>query len=142
MFWYGLVYRLTLNGLGIYTTWTIVASLINFTSALVFYGEVDQKTACLVSLSLLVVFHVSWFILENFVFDFYARYILTPYIVVIWASNGIRAKKWGDPNVPDEVNNFVLSILIIASITLLVRLAIVLYRVVKKPLTRVEYELK
>ena len=26
-----------------------------------------------------------------------ARYILTPYLVVIWAVNGIRAKKITDP---------------------------------------------
>ena len=64
------------------------------------------------------------------------RYILTPYLVVIWASNGIRAKNMDDPNVPQDVKNYVVAILVIAIITLLVRLAIVIYRGVKKPLTK------
>jgi len=136
LFWYGLVYRLILNGLGLYTTWTIIASLINLATALTYYGEVDQKSACLTSLSLLVIIHVSWFVIENFFVDFYARYLLTPYLVVIWAANGIRVKKSADPNVPEVINQFVLAILIIAVITLIVRLAIVVYRIVKKPLAK------
>jgi hypothetical protein len=32
-----------------------------------------MKDASLASLSLLVIFHTTWFILENFVFDRYAR---------------------------------------------------------------------
>lgn len=61
---------------------------------------------------------------------------MTPYLVVIWASNGIRAKNMDDPNVPQDVKNYVVAILVIAIITLLVRLAIVIYRGVKKPLTK------
>jgi len=137
MFWYGLGYRLTLNGLGMYTTWCVVASLINLTTALVYQGEVDQRSACLASLSLLVIIHVSWFIVENFLVDFYARYLLTPYLVIIWASNGIRAKKYGDDEVPQDVQNYVLAILIIATITFVVRIVLVVYRVIKKPLTRI-----
>ena len=64
------------------------------------------------------------------------RYILTPYLVVIWASNGIRARKMDDPNVPQDVKDFVLAILVIAVITFVVRLVIVIYRGVKKPLTK------
>jgi len=83
-----------------------------------------------------VIFHCTWFVIENFVVDFYARYILTPYLVVIWASNGIRARKMDDPNVPQDVKDFVLAILVIAVITFVVRLVIVIYRGVKKPLTK------
>jgi len=136
LFWWGVVYRVILNGLGIYTTWTVIASLVNLTTALVYAGEVDQRGACLAALSLLVIFHCTWFVIENFVVDFYARYILTPYLVVIWASNGIRAKKMDDPDVPQDVKNYVLAILVIAVITFVVRLVIVIYRGVKKPLTK------
>ena len=41
-----------------------------------------------------------------------------------------------DPNVPQDVKDFVLAILVIAVITFLVRLVIVIYREVKKPLTK------
>ena len=40
LFWWGVVYRVILNGLGIYTTWTVIASLVNLTTALVYAGEV------------------------------------------------------------------------------------------------------
>ena len=40
LFWWGVAYRFILNGLGIYTTWTVIASLVNLTTALVYYGEV------------------------------------------------------------------------------------------------------
>jgi len=136
LFWWGIAYRVILNGLGIYTTWTIIASLINMTTALVYAGEVDQREACLAALSLLVIFHCTWFVIENFVVDFYARYILTPYLVVIWASNGIRIKKMDDPLVPQDIKNYVLAILIIAILTFVARLALVIYRVIKKPITK------
>ena len=64
------------------------------------------------------------------------RFILTPYLVVIWASNGIRAKKMDDPDVPQDVKNFVLAVLIIAILTFVARIAIVMYRVARKPLSK------
>jgi hypothetical protein len=36
---------------------------------------------------------------------FVPRWILTPYLVVIWAANGIRAKKSSDPMVPQVVSS-------------------------------------
>ena len=64
------------------------------------------------------------------------RFILTQYLVVIWAINGVRAKKMDDENVPQEIKDFVLAILIIAVITFVVRVAIVIYRYVKKPMNK------
>ena len=70
------------------------------------------------------------------------RYILTQYLVVIWAANGIRSKinmkKTDDEfeKVPQDVENFVLAILVIAVLTFLVRIGIVVYRVIRKPLTK------
>jgi len=136
LFWWGVGYRVILNGLGIYTTWTIIASLVNLTTALVYAGQVDPREAALAALSLLVIIHCTWFVIENWLVDFYARYLLTPYLVVIWAANGIRVKKMDDPNVPQDVKDFVLAILIIAVLTFMVRLSLVIYRIVKKPLTK------
>ena len=90
LFWWGVAYRTVLNGMGmylllllllllssgIYTTWTVIASLINLTTALVYAGGLDQTNCCLAALSLLVIFHVTWFVLENFVFDKYARFVV------------------------------------------------------------------
>jgi len=129
-------YRFVVNGLAIYTTWTTIASLINIGTALVYVGGVSNKDASLAMLSLLVIIHCTWFVLENFVFDKYVRFILTQYLVVIWAINGVRAKKMDDENVPQEIKDFVLAILIIAAITFVVRVAIVIYRYVKKPMNK------
>ena len=73
LFWWGAIYRFILNGWAIYTTWTVIASLINLATALTYSGGVDQRAACLASLSLLVIIHCTWFALENFVFDRYVR---------------------------------------------------------------------
>ena len=68
------------------------------------------------------------------------RYILTQYLVVIWAANGIRSeimtKKKDGQDVPKNIENFVLAILVIAIITFIVRIGIVIYRVIKKPLAK------
>ncbi|XP_023326464.1 uncharacterized protein LOC111699920 isoform X2 [Eurytemora carolleeae] len=79
MFIWGILYRFMMNGFAVYATWTVIASLLNFTIALVYAGDTDLKATSLAALSLLVIFHVTWFILENFVFDKYVRYLLTPY---------------------------------------------------------------
>ena len=55
-------------------------------------------------------------------------------MVIIWGVNAIRAKKMSDPDVPDEIKDFILSILVIASLTLAVRLALIVYRMIKRPL--------
>lgn len=137
--WWLVFYRFVLNGLGVYTTWTVIASLLNLNTAVVYAGNGgDQKVGSLVSLSLLVIIHVTYFIIENFRVDYYARYILTPYLVVIWASNGIWQKKKDDPAVPNDIKQFVLAIIIIASLTFLVRVVIVTYRYFKKPLKGVD----
>lgn len=139
LFWWGVFYKFALNGLGIYTTWTVIASLLNLNTAIVYAGgKGDPKVASLVALSLLVIIHITWFIIENFRVDFYARSILTPYLVVIWASNGIWQKKKDDPEVPQEIKQFVFAILIIASITFVVRVAIVTFRNFKKPLKGID----
>ena len=62
------------------------------------------------------------------------RFVLTPYLVIIWAVNAIRAKKMNDPEVPQEIKDFVLAILVIASLTFVVRIVLVIYRQIEKPL--------
>jgi len=136
LFWWGTACRIVLNGLGIYTTWTVIASLINLTVVIVYPAQVDAATACIISLTLLVIIHTTWFVLENFFLDKFVRYLLTPYLVVIWASIGIYSKKSDDPTVPQEIINYVLAIIIIASLTLVIRLGIIIYRVLRKPLVK------
>ena len=63
------------------------------------------------------------------------RWILTPYMVVVWASAAIYDKKRtrGEHSIiPGDIEAYVLSILVIAAITLVIRIGIVTYRSVKK----------
>ena len=74
-----------LNGFALYTTWTVVASLINMVQAWNYYDPLPllmfsearerMKTSCLVTLSILVLIHVTYFIIENMVFDRICRYV-------------------------------------------------------------------
>jgi len=128
MFLWGTIYRVMMNGFGVYTTWTVIATLINVTIALVYKGEMDMTTTCMASLSLLVLAHSVWFVLENTVLDKYVRFLLTPYLVVIWAVNGIRVAIQEKGDIPAKLESFVVIILVVAVITLVVRVVLVLYK--------------
>merc|ERR1719239_1440715 len=101
-----------------------------------------MKTSCLVALSLLVVLHTAYFCIENLVFDKIYRYILTPYLVVIWAASAVYNKKAGTGEVGtnpvgegmEEINNFALAIIIIAVITFVLRTILVVVRTLKNPI--------
>ena len=76
LFSWGIVYRFALNGFAFYTTWTIIASLINLVQAWNYTDPANlleardrMKTSCLVTLSFLVVIHVTYFCIENFACD-------------------------------------------------------------------------
>ena len=102
------------------------------------------------ALTLLVAAHVTYFIFENFVFEkslryatvifaklfqnyiFIIRWVLTPYLVVIWASSAVYDKKHDDPSVPKGIIDFTLAIIIIACITFVVRIVLVAFRSLKK----------
>ena len=68
-----------LNGFALYTTWTVIASLINMVQAWNYYDPLPllmfsearerMKDSCLVALSLLVVLHTAYFCIENLLFD-------------------------------------------------------------------------
>ena len=64
------------------------------------------------------------------------RYILTQYLVVIWAVNGIRAKKMDDDAVPQDIKDFIIAILVIAVLTFVVRVVLVIYKCIRKPLNK------
>ena len=89
-----IVYRILLNGFALYTTWCVIASLINLNQAIVFVPVEMVKVlevwspapgfylrymdlmmdGSKAALSLLLVLHVAWFILENFVYDHICRW--------------------------------------------------------------------
>ena len=71
---------LPMNGQGIYTTWTIIASLLNFGHALRYEAKYEMEYVSHVCLGLLIAVIIIYFILENLVLDNYIRLLLTPYL--------------------------------------------------------------
>lgn len=73
-------YVFVMNGMGIYTTWTVIASLLNLAHALRYVSEVSMKDTSNVSLSLLLVLSVIYFLFENTTLDKKLRFLFTPYL--------------------------------------------------------------
>ena len=79
--------RIILNGFAIYTTWTVIASLINLVQAISYVpnsgpilngdevmNSFDRnKQGSYAALSLLFIFHVTYFVIENVFFDSICR---------------------------------------------------------------------
>ena len=68
----------------------------------------------------------------KYLYIIFSRWILTPYLVVIWASSAIYDKKKDVAGIPDGIINYVLAIIIIAVITLVVRLGLIGFRTFHK----------
>merc|ERR1719348_489822 len=154
---YKIIDRIILNGYCLYTMWTVIASLINQLQAVIYismkaFAEIDEpwdkenyidwmNYGAYTALTLLVAAHVTYFIFENFVFEKLLRWVLTPYLVVIWASSAVYDKRHIDIEIddivikyeaPKGIVDFTLAIIIIACITFVVRIALVAYRSLKK----------
>lgn len=137
-----LTWILPINGLFLYATWTTIASLVNLAAALEYSGTtsvagVDSGT---IALSLLLVTLLVYFILENTVLDRFLRYVLSVYPVVIWALIGVLAKQWGNEDEEERNSRFTLGLLIIAILTLIVRISLVILFTIFRPLKRRTYE--
>ncbi|CAH1777438.1 unnamed protein product, partial [Owenia fusiformis] len=124
------------NGLGMYATWCTIATLLNFATTLVFWANVSNAMASTISLAILAGELLLWAILDNFVLDKFTRYLITPYIVVVFALVGVIVKNWN----PDTRNSIMNAVLLgVASAFLLIKIIMVIYRHRRNP---VDYENK
>ncbi|XP_033118492.1 uncharacterized protein LOC117118105 [Anneissia japonica] len=76
------------NGIAMYTTWTLVATLINGAVVLKYEAMVDGELASTIMYIVIILVATLYFSLDMSVWEKYTRYTLTPYIVVIVASLG------------------------------------------------------
>ncbi|KAM9845271.1 uncharacterized protein ACBR49_012010 [Aulostomus maculatus] len=120
------------NGLALYTTWTAIASLINFCLVLHLWG-VERSIAATACLCILFAELVGWFILEQWALDRYVRNILTVYPVVIVALLGNVLKHF-NPDDPRPNTIFMVILLVLACVLLVVRLCYVIWRNKWRPL--------
>ena len=112
------------NGLLFYATWTTVATLINVAVVIAYRGNASTLTASIVSISLLAVLAVVWFLLESFAFQGYTDYTFSAYITLIIANTGAyAANNKADGN--DIIKWFAFSLIILSAIFLVARLVII-----------------
>ena len=104
------------------TTKTI-ASLINLTAAVQYDADYNGSSAAYIALSLLTATVITYFILENTVFDRYLRYAFAVYPVVIWALSAVLAKKW---RYPTGVNIFIMVLVIFTTVLSIVRIVLLI----------------
>ncbi|XP_038067348.1 uncharacterized protein LOC119737231 [Patiria miniata] len=119
------------NGMALYATWVTIATLLNFAIVLSYWGGMDQSDASTVSLSVLLVEVLVYFALENIFFDKYLRYTYTVWMVVIFALTGSLAKNYtaGKRN-----SIFSLVLICLAAALFLVKIALSVWRALKRPL--------
>ncbi|XP_040922246.1 uncharacterized protein LOC121200807 [Toxotes jaculatrix] len=120
------------NGVAVYATWTTIASLVNLAIVLNYNANMSQTDAATVSLSILTVVLLVWFVLENSVLDKHVRFILSIYPVVIWALTGVFMKNY-NAAAPTRNNIFIVSLLAIACVVFVGRVFLVIWRQIKKP---------
>nr|XP_046227984.1 uncharacterized protein si:ch211-161h7.5 [Scatophagus argus] len=121
------------NGVAIYATWTTIASLVNLTIVLISNANMSQTDAATLTLSILTVVLLVWFVLENSVLDKHVRYILIIYPVVIWTLTGIFTKNY-DTAAPTRNNIFTAALLAAACALFVARVVLVIWRNIKNPL--------
>ncbi|CAH1775607.1 unnamed protein product [Owenia fusiformis] len=119
------------NGLGIYAAWTTIATLLNFAMVLTYYAGMSQDTACTISLGVLAMELIIYFVTDNFLFDKYLRYTIVPYIVVIVALIGSIAKNW---DVTKRNSIFTAALLGTAGLCFLVKIVLVIWRSRTRPI--------
>ncbi|XP_063062336.1 uncharacterized protein si:ch211-161h7.5 [Engraulis encrasicolus] len=124
---------LVLNGIGVYTAWTTIATLINMTIIMDYNGGLTSLDAGTVSLSILSVEVLLWFVLENTILDKHVRYLLTIYPVVIVALTGNMTKNF-NPEAPSRNGIFIAVLLALACSLFLVRVVLVIWRHLKRPI--------
>lgn len=119
---------------GTYTAWTLIASCISLTTELRYGGAaLNLESASLIGLSLLLVMVVIWFVLENTVLDRYVRFLITPYLVVIWACIATVTEHRQTAEVPEVIQWYVIGILIVAIVLAVLRAGLIAFRQIKMP---------
>ncbi|XP_078487676.1 uncharacterized protein LOC100186076 [Ciona intestinalis] len=131
------------NGLSTFATWLTVATLLNLADVILYQdsfgvtpavqrGLISIQNGSTVALILLLAIIIAWFILDNFIWDKFTRFIFTPYAVLILALSGIIAKL--RPVTQSNPQNLIIASveLGIVLIALLAKISLVTYRCVTR----------
>ncbi|XP_013868745.1 uncharacterized protein LOC106520954 [Austrofundulus limnaeus] len=119
------------NGVAVYATWGTLSTLLNLTIFMQHQTETPRCNCAMLSMLLLLMELLVWFLLENFYLDKQVRYIVTIYPVVILWLSGVLSNS-GSPE--SHMFIFAASILGTSCILFVARLVLVTWRHYKQPL--------
>ncbi|KAK7092766.1 uncharacterized protein [Littorina saxatilis] len=115
------------NGLGVYCTWTTIATLLNLAMVIAYTkgSNISAAAASTVALGVLS-FLIALFVLADLLFlDRYSRYTVTPYLVVIVALVGSLTNNWDS----EKVNSIFTAVLLgVGGVALLAKVILTVYR--------------
>lgn len=119
------------NGLAMFAMWGTVASMFNFAVVLTYRTGARQSVSSSVALSIFTLEIIIWWIFDNFVFEKYFRFLLTPYVVLILSIAGITSKNWDPAN-----GNAVYTLVLFCLVVLLTgaKVALLVWRQKNRPL--------
>lgn len=121
------------NGLGIYATWTSIATLLNLALIITYSdgSDVQQSTASTIALGVLTV-EILVFVLTDLIWlDRYSRYTFTPYLTVVVALIGSIDKNW-ESGATNSI--FTAVLLALGCVALLAKTVVSIYRHITRPL--------
>ncbi|XP_071813341.1 uncharacterized protein [Apostichopus japonicus] len=126
-----------LNGLGVYATWTTVATMINLSIVLVYFQGQDQDTSCTISLCILAAIAVGYFLLEVTSLEKHLRWFFAPWPVLIWALCGVIVNNWDK-----EDRNSIISVCLVCLAAVFLVIKVVVTTVRARQRERDEYDTK
>ncbi|KAI3355309.1 hypothetical protein L3Q82_018164 [Scortum barcoo] len=119
------------NGVAVYTTWGTLFTLLNLTIYLQHQTSTSRCDCAMLSLLLLLLKLLAWFLLENFYLDEHVRYIMTIYpVVILWLTGTLS----NSSSPGSQIYIFAAVILAISCIMFVARVALVTWRHHKRPL--------
>ena len=126
------------NGIIFYNAWVAIETGMNLVVTFHFLLGVDATNAASAVISLFFGIMIFWFILENFVFHEYIRFVFAEYIALIVGFSDIIKAHWsgGEGN-----ESFVLIVLFIASLLCIARIVLIIKQEVRKPRKVIQEEI-
>ncbi|XP_018550831.1 uncharacterized protein LOC108896276 isoform X2 [Lates calcarifer] len=126
-----LIRILVQNGMAVYATWGTLFTLLNLTIYLQYQTGTSRCDCAMLSMLLLLMKLLVWFLLENFYFDKHVRYIVTIYpVVILWLTGTLSNS--GSPE--SHIYIFAAVVLAISCIMFVARIALVTWKHYKQPL--------
>ena len=119
---------LVLNGVLCYTAWVSIATCLNLCIVLQYDMSADGSKAATGVLFVLLMLIIVWFVVENFVFERFTRYLFIEYVVLIIGLSGILKKHWTDGK---GNQSFVLAILVLSCLLFVARLVMIYHKEAK-----------